>query len=151
MMMFKLHGSVKTKGAVAVACSDFVRPVNHRLLLLMLGRNAASTPIIRPTKMNVTSAAIQLLSRHHGRNDHVAETSEAAGQVDAQTQSPNTIAAATNPAIKPTTAPFLMFGYMMRSIRLTLQIRGPAPMVLDCLPERHRRVRWVWLVGLRHI
>src|SRR5215472_16401232 len=99
-----------------------VRRVNHRLLL-MLGRNAASTPIIKPTRMNVTSAAIQLLSRHHGRNDQVAETSEAAGQVDAQTQSPNTIVDATNPAIRPTTAPFLMFGYMMHSIRLTPELR----------------------------
>jgi hypothetical protein len=29
MMMFKFHGSVKTQGAAAVACSAFVRP-NHK-------------------------------------------------------------------------------------------------------------------------
>jgi hypothetical protein len=27
MRMFEFHGPVKTEGAVAVACSDFVRPI----------------------------------------------------------------------------------------------------------------------------
>src|ERR1039458_5167544 len=30
--------------------------------------------------------------------------------------------------------------------RLTLQISDPAPLILDCQPERYRRVRCIWLV-----
>src|ERR1017187_3834536 len=30
---------------------------------------------------------------------------------------------------------------------LTSQISDPAPLILDCQPERHRRVRCIWLVG----
>ena len=33
-------------------------------------------------------------------------------------------------------------------IRLTFQISDPAPLTFDCQPERHRRVRWIWLVRL---
>jgi hypothetical protein len=88
------------------------------LLLLTSGRNAAKNPNTRPMEMKAISATKQLLSRHHGRKDHVTETSLNAGQVDAQTQSPKMSAAATSPAIKPTTKPFLKFGYIA-SIRLT--------------------------------
>src|SRR5215831_5910849 len=31
-------------------------------------------------------------------------------------------------------------------LRLTSQISGPAPLILDCQPERHRRVRCIWFV-----
>jgi hypothetical protein len=30
---------------------------------------------------------------------------------------------------------------------LTLQISDPAPLVFDCQPERHRRVRCIWFVS----
>ncbi len=90
----------------------------------MSGRNAAKNPNTRPTEMKAISAAKQLLSRHHGRKDHVTETSLNAGQVDAQTQSPKMSAAATSPEIKPTTKPFLKFGYIA-SIRLTKKAEPP--------------------------
>ena len=32
----------------------------------------------------------------------------------------------------------------------TFQISDPAPLIPDCRPERHRRVRWIWLVGPVH-
>jgi hypothetical protein len=31
---------------------------------------------------------------------------------------------------------------------LTLQISDPAPLILDCQPERHRRVHCIWFVRL---
>jgi hypothetical protein len=86
--------------------------MNH-LLLFTSGRNAAKNPNTKPTETKAISVANQLLNRHHGRNDHVTETSLNAGQVDAQTQSPKMSAAATSPATKPTTKPFLRFGYML--------------------------------------
>jgi hypothetical protein len=32
--------------------------------------------------------------------------------------------------------------------RLTFQISDPAPLILDCQPERHRRVHCIWFVRL---
>jgi len=89
-----------------------VRRINH-VLRFMSGLNAANTPNTKPTATKVISTAIQLLTLHHGRNDQVSETSEAAGQVDAQTHSAKIRTAATSPAIKPTTKAFLRFGYMV--------------------------------------
>lgn len=34
---------------------------------------------------------------------------------------------------------------------LTAQISDPAPPILDCQPERYRRVRCIWLVGRFHL
>ena len=100
----------------------FVRRINH-VLRFISGLNAANTPNTRPMVTKATSAASQLRSRYHGRKAQVEETSEAAGQVEAQTQREKTSTAATNPPIKPTIKPFLKFGYMMCSIRLTSELR----------------------------
>ena len=93
--------------------SPNVRALIH-LLLLRSGRNAASTPETNAKKMKAASVASQLLDRHQGRNDQVRDTSVAAGQVDAQKQSPKTHTPAIRPVMRPTTAPFLRFGYIRR-------------------------------------
>jgi hypothetical protein len=89
--------------------NPLVRRINH-VLLRRFGRNAANTPTTMPTTVKQMSAAHQLLARHHGRNDHVTETSLNAGHVDAQQHRPNTSAAATSPADSPTSTPFFKLG-----------------------------------------
>ena len=96
----------------AVASSTLVRCFHH-LLLLKSGRNAAKAPSTTATVMKAASAANQLLDRHQGRNDQVRETSVAAGQVDAQKQSPKTSAAERRPVTSPTTKPLLRLGCIM--------------------------------------
>lgn len=66
-----------------VASSRTVRRTVH-LLLLASGRQAAKNPSSVATKPNEMIAAPQLLSRHHGRNDHVNDAGPIPGQVDAQ-------------------------------------------------------------------
>ena len=84
---------------------------NH-LLRFMSGRNVASNPKTAPTETNAHAVNTQLLSRHHVRTDQVKETSGAYRKVDVKTESPKTSVAAMSPAVRPTTSPFLRFGYM---------------------------------------
>jgi hypothetical protein len=103
----------------ACCLQRFVRRINH-VLRFMSGLNVANAPNNKPTAAKAVSAANQLLALHHGRKHQVNETSDAAGQVDAQTHSAKIRADATRPAIKPTAKPFLRFGYMVSPIRLTI-------------------------------